>query len=294
MESLLPPLFPEPLDATELPEPRGWTCEHCEQPMNLWDWGHQTWGSQTSELPASVITRVRALCSACLVELALINHAHYGESAFLVDYMQRWHHQMWFRVGEPPGTLIAWQVGLPDRAGRSNPDGSPVSYEACIYAVLVDWWNDEWPQLRYPWSAAADSSHLVVLGARVLARPDTQGRNTQCSWIFRWLWPNPAWPEACLLDPPSADLTDDDAVRLNRARGAFYAFAERRGLKRGAKIAWPQDQATWQEAGRQAEAAFVTRHRRHPTDGELAAEMGVPKATFDRRKRDWGPPTDEE
>lgn len=86
-------------------------------------------------------------------------------------------------------------------------------------------------------------------------------------------------------------MTDADAVHLNRARGAFYALAERRGLKTGDKLAWSQDKATWQEVGRQAETTLVDLYGRHPTDGDLAAEMGIAKPTYDRRKKEWGPPT---
>jgi hypothetical protein len=191
--------------------------------MNVWDWGNQT-----IEPTASAMTPPTAHCSACLVELA-----EQGMPAFYVEYMQRLHHQMWFRVGEPPGTLVAWQVQLIDWGGKVNPDGTPVTYPACIYAVLVDWWNEDWPQRRLPWSLGPASHLLVVLGARVVARPDTEGRHTQGSWIFRWLWPNPAWPETCLLDPPHAYLTDAEAVRLNHARRAFYAWRSRRGAEEG-------------------------------------------------------------
>jgi hypothetical protein len=223
-------------------------------------------------------------CSACLLELAPIEQQQF------VYLKQHGHHQMWFRVGEPPGTLVAWNVGLSDRGRTANEDEGPMVYEAYVYAVVVDWWREDWPQMRVtvPWGATGSPSlRGVVIGARVIAAPDIPG-----SWRFRWWWPNPTWPETCSLDPPNADMTDDDAVRLNRARGAFYAFSERRGLKSGAKLAWPHDKATWREAGRQAEATFVGRHGRRPTDGELAKEMWMSKPTFDRRKRDWGPPTE--
>jgi hypothetical protein len=241
--------------------------------MNVWDWGNQS-----VEPTASAITPPPAHCSACQVELAPL------AERFFVDYGQRLHHQMWFRVGEPPGTLIAWDVKLSDQGGKVNRDGTPVMHSATIYAVRVDWWNHDWRQRTFPWSVDPSSPRLVVLGARVYASPSGRG-----SWIFRWLWPNPAWPEACLLDPPHADLTDEQAVRLNHARRAFYAFAERRGIKSGMRIAWPQDEATWHEAGTAARRAIVVRGHQ-PTDGTLAAEMGIRKATFDRRKRDWGSP----
>jgi hypothetical protein len=191
-------------------------------------------------------------------------------------------------VGQPPGTLIAWYISLFDRSGRLDQRGEPISYPTGIYAVCVDRWQDAWPQRRFSWSLDPGSPWLVILGARVIAVP---GWGNAGSWLFSWWWPLPNRREVCRLDPPDVSLTDDEAVRLNRARGAFYAFAERRGLKSGAKLAGPPDKQTWQEEGRRAEEAFVARYGRRPTDGQLAAEMWVLKATFDRRKREWGPPT---
>jgi hypothetical protein len=262
MPSVLPPLAPEPLES--VPEPRQWACERCHDPMRVWDWGNH---------PATTASLPPALCSACLLDLAP------PEQQLFVYVKQHRHHQMWFRVGEPPGTLIAWEVDLPDQGGKVDTDGNPVRYTAYVYVVCVAGWNEDWPQLRVPWDYDS-SGQGVILAANVIAAPDIPG-----SWRLRWWWPNPTWEEGCSLDPPKADLTDDDAVRLNRARRAFYAFSEHRGR--------PQDLTTWSKAQFLAEAPLKeaelwARYGRRPTYGELAAEMGISKPTFDRYKRKWG------
>ena len=67
----------------------------------------------------------------------------------------------------------------------------------------------------------------------------------------------------------------------------FFQASERRGLKPGTLLAWPYDEATWHSEGTAARQAISGRGQR-PTDGLIAVEMGIPKPTFDRRKRDWG------
>jgi hypothetical protein len=124
---------------------------------------------------------------------------------------------MWYRVGGPPETLIAWSVRLLVRGGRTSlEDGWTVSYPAYIYGVHVDWWIDEWPQLTCPFSADPASPRLPVLGAHVEA-----AAGFKATWRFRWWSTNPTRPVVCDLVPPEAELTDQETVPLNRARGAF-------------------------------------------------------------------------
>jgi hypothetical protein len=247
------------------------------------------------------------LCFDCQIDLAPKKMLAIGPNE------QQWDRHMRECMGEPPGTVIVWYLPIFDRSARLDGLGGRIWYPGIEYLVCVDWWDDAWPQSTLPWGPDPRSPQLVTLGARVAPAPsfpirmrDWPGEETwllswwlgqwaeQASWVFSWWWPEPERPEICRLDPPRAALKDDEIVRLNHARGAFYTFEERRGLKSGAKLAWPYDKATWQEAGRQAEATLVARHGRQPTDGELAVEMGMTKPTFDRRKRDWGPPTHRE
>lgn len=161
MESL-PPLIPEPL--SELPEPREWICDSCNDPLNVWDWGNHP--SDATALPP-------AHYFACLVELT----PH--EQQLSVHHKQHRHHQMWFRVGEPPGTLVAWNVGLPDKGRKSDEDEGPIGYTAYIYAVFVDWWHDHWPQMRVraPQDPCLSPSlQCVVIGTHVIAAPDSGGQ----------------------------------------------------------------------------------------------------------------------
>jgi hypothetical protein len=113
--------------------------------------------------------------------------------------------------------VIAWEVNLRD---RSNP---LLTHPATIYAVCVDWWGQDWPQLVLPWRLSWESL-AVVLGAHVLAAGDIQA-----SWRFLWQWHDPGHQETLILDPPDASLTKDQVLRLDKARGAFYAFQEKRG-----------------------------------------------------------------
>jgi len=120
-------------------------------------------------------------------------------------------------IGEPPGTVIAWQVDIRD---RRDPK---LSHPATVYAVCVDWWHQDCPQLVLPWRLSFESL-LVVLGAHVLASGDIPA-----SWRFLWQWHDPRHQETLILDPPDASLTKDQVLRLNKARGAFYTFQEIRG-----------------------------------------------------------------
>lgn len=117
------PLFPEPLDASQLPEPKTWDCELCKEPMRVWDWG-----DPSIEPTARAIIPPPAICSACLVELADPVREERIHAAIWQDI----HHQMWFRVGEPPGTLIAWPLKRLDQGGK------PVAHNMCAYFVRVD------------------------------------------------------------------------------------------------------------------------------------------------------------
>jgi hypothetical protein len=131
-------------------------------------------------------------------------------------------HEMRNDVGEPPGTLIAWNVPLPDQGGK------PIEFGGTVYLARVDWWDDSWPQKTIPWNQNESSPVLVMLGARVF-HPPVGKQPLWASWIFSWWWPRPDRLETCRLEPPDADLTNDEAVRLNRARGAFYTWQSRRG-----------------------------------------------------------------
>lgn len=196
----------------QLPEPHRFICELCGEPMDVWDWGPHP---ITADLPP-------AHCSWCLFESIEVPEDPTRELAQLlrravVDHAQQLHHRMRRSIGEPPGTVIAWQVDLRDKNDPSQ--GHP----AYIYAVHVDWWYQDWPQLVLPWQLSWDSL-VVVFGAHVLASGDTPA-----SWRFLWQWHDPLHRETLVLDPPDASLSKDQVLRLNKARGAFYAFQEQRG-----------------------------------------------------------------
>ncbi len=265
-----------------LPQPHVWPCERCGEPIQLWSWGYHPPREHPTEAHAQEsIIPPDALCSPCLVELAPPDQRAY------LAWEQNHHHEMRGLIGDPPGTLIAWRFPLPDRTGRVDASGTPIVYPATIYIVRVDWWNCSWPQFKGWWGPENASPLLVTFGARVIAGGPQLSR---ASWVFLWSWTQPEKSEICRLDPPNTSLTDSEAVDLNHARAAFYTFEERRGLKHGMKLAWPSDEGTWHDVGARARANFIARHGRPPFDTELAAEMVVPKATFIRRKREWGAP----
>jgi hypothetical protein len=213
------------------------------------------------------------VCSDCLVEDAP------PQQKDRVYFEQFQHHRMRDLVGQPPGTLIAWYMGLFDRSGKLDQRGEPISYPAGIYAVCVERWQDAWPQRRFPWSLDPESPWLVILSARVIAVPEWGNAG---SWLFSWWWPQPNRREACQLDPPDVSLTDDEAVRLNRARGAFYAWRPRRGRTPGGTVYTSQQLEVIVPRER---AEFQARRGRPPHDTELAPLIGVSEATLKRYKR---------
>jgi hypothetical protein len=194
----------------QLPEPHLFHCERCGEPMDLWDWG--SYSVTTADLPP-------ARCSWCLIEVP--EEPERDVAPFLrraeVDQAQQLHHRMRRSIGPPPGTVIAWQLDLRDKNDWSQ--GHP----AYLYAVHVDRWYQDWPQLVLPWRLSWDSL-TVVFGAHVLA-----GRGIPASWRFLWQWHDPLHKETLVLDPPDASLSKDQILRLNKARGAFYEFHETRG-----------------------------------------------------------------
>src|SRR5829696_9218926 len=197
----------------QLPEPHRFTCDGCREPMDLWDWGSHP--VDTADLPP-------AHCSSCLVgaaaEIPKEQETLWPIRQWMfVNYEQQLHHRMRLSIGEPPGTTIAWEVRLPDQNDLS------LSYLATIYAVCVNWWHQDWPQVVRPWRQSWES-RLVVLGAHVLASSDISA-----SWRLLWQWHHPGHQETLILDPPDASLTKDQVHRLNKARGAFYTFHDNRG-----------------------------------------------------------------
>jgi hypothetical protein len=120
-------------------------------------------------------------------------------------------------IGEPPGTVIAWEVTKRDLNDPSR------AHPTTLYAVCVDWWAQDWTQLVFPWRLSWDSL-LVVFGAHVRA-----AGITSASWRFLWQWHDPGHQETLILDPPDASLTKEQVLRLDKARGAFYTLQEKRG-----------------------------------------------------------------
>lgn len=257
------PIFRRPRPVADLPEPRLWTCEQCTEPMRVWDWDVHAVG------PTVLPPRI---CSACRLDLAPASE----KDQLYEQFRQALHHEMYVSVGEPPGTLVAWDVWLLDRSDRTDASGTRTRYRATVFAVCVDWWNEDWLQMVLPWQPNASEPLGVVLGAHVFGT-----QSAPCRWRFRWWWPDPSWPEVCELLPSWGKLTDDEAVMLNRARGAFYEFQEERGRKRGTTSYTADD---LKERVPIARAAWLARHGRKPYDTELAAEIGVSEATFKRYK----------
>ena len=196
------------------PEPHVFPCEHCKEPMALWDWGSHPINSP--DLP-------QARCSACLIkaaaEIPKEQDSHWPplRTWMHVERQQSLNHRMRRSVGEPPGTVIACQVELRD---RNDPSLGHLAY---LFAVCVDWWDQSWPQLVMPWRLSWQRV-AVVLGAHVLASPDIPA-----SWRFLWQWHDPAHQETLIMDPPDRPLTKNQVLKLNRARGAFYTLQDNRG-----------------------------------------------------------------
>jgi hypothetical protein len=108
-------------------------------------------------------------------------------------------------------------------------------------------------------------------------------------YAARWSWEHPdrpVWVHDLGVDDPSVTILD-----LERLVSACAPFVRKdikdaqRGRPRGV-TSWSKDEFLRELP--QARAAFMARHRRKPTYTELAAEMGIPKPTFDRYKRDFG------
>jgi hypothetical protein len=264
----------------QIPQPHIWQCEECGEPLQLWYWGSYYPPTLDS---ANAIIPPPARCYACLIDQTAPEHKGF------VHWLQSIHHDMRDAVGEPPGTLIVWQVPLRNLDWESDKSGKQIQYPATIYVVRVDWWDDRWPQRKVPWCPER-TPLLVVLGAHVIASGD-EGPIGEGSWVFSWWWPDPSRREMCRLEPPYVSLTDDEVVRLNHARRAFYAFAGRRGRKPGSRSVGPSTKAEWHEVGARVEAAWLARNDQRPRDVDLAEEMGISAATFYRLKREWGHPT---
>src|SRR4051794_26091141 len=114
----------------QLPDPHRFICDGCGEQMDVWDWGsHPT---DTADLPP-------AQCSSCLVgaaaEIPEAQEPQWPVRRWMrVGHKQQLHHRMRRSIGEPPGTVIAWQVDLSDRNDLS------LRYPAYLYTVCVDWW----------------------------------------------------------------------------------------------------------------------------------------------------------
>lgn len=263
---------------SQMPKPHLWTCDRCGEQIRLWDWGYHP----PRQGEAGSFAPPIALCTDCKIAAAL------PEQQAFMHWEAALHNKVRSLVGDPPGTLIAWRWPIPDRAQRENSSGELIRFPACVYLIRVDHWDFSWPQFKGWWGTPEESTLLVMLGARVIAEA-SQRQQGSGSWLFTWWWPQPERTEICQLDPPHASLTDGEAVLLNKARQAFYVFKERRGLDSGTMLAWPHDETTWHIEGTRARNVILSRGH-NPIDGRIAAEMGVTNSTYNRRKKEWGPP----
>lgn len=226
----------------QLPQPHVFTCELCGEPMDLWDW--KTHPIATADLPP-------AHCSACLVRAAEEIPKEQDRKWpplrqwMFVDYAQQLHHKMRRSIGEPPGTVIAWEVTKRD---LNEPS---LEHPTVLYAVCVDWWDENWPQLVLPWRLAW-GPYIVVFGAHVLVSGDVAA-----SWRFLWQWHDPSHRETLVLDPPDAPLTKEEVRGLDKARGAFYTLHGNRGRPPRFRDLFEFYQATYAAVG-------ALRKRSHP------------------------------
>ena len=195
-----------------LPQPPAPYVFYCEredcghQFIDLWD---MDWSSRTD--PTGPLA---PLCLDHAIELALPEERDRLRSLSTV------HRQFRHWVGDPPGTVVAWEETIGDRGGRrAGP------FPAKVFGIGVDSWDPIWPQSAGTWIKEDDwPSLLVVLGAFV-----TTSWDLGVAWRCLWSWQHPDWPGTCDIWPPDAQIPRGQERAFLDARGAFYEFQATRG-----------------------------------------------------------------
>jgi hypothetical protein len=240
-----------------LPQPTLFTCERCQEPIPFWDWVQHEVGTP----PPSI-----ALCPDHLIEAAP------PEKQSGVELRQYWHDDMRRHLGKPPGTLVAWEVDLPDLSDEL------VSYQAYVYAVCVDRWDPSWPQKVFPWRP--DSWQLIGVILAAMITDKWEGP----SWRLTWSLDEPWLPASCELMFWDSDTTLERAERLMAALGAFRKWRTIQGRPRNVTTFTRKE---FLERHARAKADWEDRFGRVPYDTELATALGVSESTYKRYKKRW-------